>query len=401
MPDRPLAFLCVASYFKGNRFLERLKQEGCTVYLLTVEKALGESWARHDCDEVFALPTGTDRRGYAHAVAYLMRSRRIDRIVALDDFDVELAAHLREHFRLTHTGHGDSAARLFRDKLAMRQKARDIGVRIPDFCPLFHDADVREFLSRVPGPWLVKPRSEASAAGIRKLHTPDEVWRRVDELADERSFFLIEEMVPGDLFHVDSLTHDGRVVFAEVNAYWRPLLDVYHGGGVYATRTARRDSPDAAELRRINAALLSGFGLGSGASHTEFMKAQRDGRFYFIETSARVGGANTAEMVEHAAGVNLWSEWAKLELCRGRTYQLPPLKDRYAGVVISLAREERPDTSQFTNLEIVHRLEMKHHIGFVLAADTPDRVEELLTSYIDRIVRDYHAVLPAADSVAH
>ena len=155
---------------------------------------------------------------------------------------------------------------------------------------------------------------EASAAGIRKVHTPDEVWKRIHELGDDRSFHLIEQMVPGDLFHVDSLSANGQVVFAEVNAYWRPLLDVYQGGGVYATRTVRRDRPEVAELKRINAELLAGFGLGWGASHTEFMKAHADGQFYFIETSARVGGANTAEMVEHATGVNLWSEWAKLEV---------------------------------------------------------------------------------------
>jgi biotin carboxylase len=397
----PPSILALASYFKGNRFLEAAKQQGCTVFLLTVESALAEPWARHACDDVFAVKNFHDRRGLVNAVAYLMRSRRIDRIVALDDFDVEVAAHLREHFRMTDTGHGESTARLFRDKLAMRMKAREIGVRIPDFCPLFNHDAVRAFLARVPPPWLVKPRSEASAAGIHKLHHPDGVWRRIDELGDDQSFHLIEQMVPGDLFHVDSLVADNRAVFAEVNAYWRPLLDVYQGGGIYATRTFPRDRPEVAELRRVNADLLSGSGIGWGASHTEFMRAHADGRFYFIETSARVGGANTADMVEHAAGVNLWAEWAKLECARGGSYAPPTTKNRYGGVVISLARQERPDTSAFTDPEIVHRLDMKHHIGLVLAADTPERIEALLTSYMDRIARDYHAVLPAADKVSH
>src|SRR6516164_621295 len=145
--------LALASYFKGNRFLERCKQEGCTVYLLTIESALAEPWARHACDDVFAVNNFHDRRALINAVAYLMRSRRIDRVVALDDFDVEVAAHLREHFRMTGTGHGESAARLFRDKLAMRVKAREIGIRIPDFCPISNHDFVREFLARVPGPW--------------------------------------------------------------------------------------------------------------------------------------------------------------------------------------------------------------------------------------------------------
>jgi hypothetical protein len=397
-----MTFLCLASYFKGNRFLERLKAEGCAVYLLTVESALGEPWARHACNEVFAVKSFADRRALANAVAYLMRARGIDRLVALDDFDIEVGAFLREHFRMTGTGHGDSAARHFRDKLAMRVKARELGIRIPDFCALFNDDAVREFLARVPGPWLVKPRSEASAAGIRKLRTSDEVWKRLHELGDDRSFHLIEQMVPGDLFHVDSLSADSQVVFAEVNAYWRPLLDVYQGGGIYATRTVRRNRPEVAELKRINAELLEGFGLGWGASHTEFMMSRADGEFYFIETSARVGGANTAEMVEHASGVNLWSEWAKLEFCRGMGgYQLPPLKERYGGVVTSLCRFEKPDTSSFTDQEIVYRLDMKNHIGFVVAADTPERVEQLLASYMERIARDFHAVLPAADKVSH
>ncbi len=399
---RPLRILAVASYFKGNRFLERLKAEGCEVYLLTVESVLAEPWAREVLKRVFAVRDFYDRRGLLNSVAYIFRSIQFDRIVALDDFDIEVGSFLREHFRMTDSGHGDSESRYFRDKLAMRVKARELGVRIPDFCPLFHDADINEFLRRVPGPWLIKPRSEASAAGIRKLSTPDEIWRRIDELKDDRSFQLIEEMVPGELFHVDSLVEKGQVIFAEANAYHRPLLDVYQGGGIYGTRTLPRDSPDVAELRRLNAMVLEGFGLGQGASHTEFMKAKADGQFYFIETSARVGGAHTADMVEAATGINLWSEWAKLEINRTQgVYELPALKTRYGGVVFSLARQEKPDTRQFQDPEIFLRVEMKNHLGFVLVSDSPDRIQLLMDDYMKRIARDYLAVLPGADKVSH
>ena len=395
----PPTFLCLASYYKGDRFLQRCKAEGCTVYLLTVEKLLGEPWPRGEIDEVFAVPSFDNRLNLTHAVAYLMRTRRIDRIVGLDDFDVEVAADLREHFGVV--GHGESAARLFRDKLAMRTMARSLSIRIPDFSALHHHADVTAFLERTPGPWLVKPRGDASAAGIVKCHTPDEVWRRVHALGDGQSHHLVEQMVPGDLYHVDSLTDNGRVLFAEVNAYWRPLLDVYQGGGVYATRTLDRTSPDVPKLRAINEAVLTGFGLGCGASHTEFMKAQADGEFYFIETSCRVGGAETSTMVEAATGVNLWSEWARLEVCRvAGGYQLPTLRQGYGGVVISLANTERPDTSGFTDPEIVSRLDLPSHIGFVVASDSHHRVEELLTAYRERIQRDFAAVMPPLETVA-
>jgi hypothetical protein len=384
--------LCLTSYFKGNRFLERCKAEGCHVILLTVEALLGDPWPRESLDEVFAMPSFADRRGVINAVAYLARSRPIDRLVALDEFDVELAAALREHFRWP--GMGQSAARLFRDKLAMRVRARELGVRIPEFAGIIHHDDVRRFLAEVPPPWLLKPRLEASAIGIQVFSHADDVWRKLDQLGDDQSFHLLERMVPGDLYHVDALAANGRVVFSEVNRYHRPLLEVWTGGGIFATRTVPRDRPEVAELRRLNEQLLLGFGLEHGASHSEFMRAHADGQFYFIETSARVGGSNIAEMVEGATGVNLWSEWAKVEIDADLPYRLPPTHAVYAGVVISLARQERPDTSGFTDPEISYRLDKKHHVGFVVRAETPKRVEELLTGYRERIARDYHASLP-------
>jgi hypothetical protein len=102
--------------------------------------------------------------------------------------------------------------------------------------------------------------------------------------------------------------------------------------------------------------------------------------------------------VEAATGVNLWSEWAWLEAHPDQKYELPAVTERYGGVVISLARQEHPDTTPFADPEIVCRLDKKQHIGFVVAADGPERVEQLLTGYADRIRRDYHMTLPPATS---
>src|SRR5437868_1216721 len=101
--------LCLASYFKGNRFLKRCHQEGCHTILFTLEQRLQEPWAREYCHEVFGLPSFEDRQAVIHTIAYLMRSRPIDRFAALDDFDVDLVAALREHFRIP--GMGETTAR--------------------------------------------------------------------------------------------------------------------------------------------------------------------------------------------------------------------------------------------------------------------------------------------------
>ena len=211
---------------------------------------------------------------------------------------------------------------------------------------------------------------------------------------------MLERFIPGELYHVDSLVNCGRVLFAEVNGYLRPLLDVYHGGGIYATRTLPRDRMEVDRLRSANERVLTGFELNRGASHTEFLIDHDDGEIYLVETSARVGGANTAEMVEAATGINLWEEWAAIEI-QGDRYTLPPTRSHHAGVIVSLARQEWPDSSQFNDAEIVFRLKLKQHIGLVCCSESPSRIEELLRHYTERVARDYLAVVPPADRVSH
>jgi biotin carboxylase len=222
--NRPLTFLCLASHFKGNAFLQVAKQLGHHVILVASEKNKDDDWARESLDEAFFMPSLSKRPDIIHAVAYLARGRHIDAIIALDDYDVETAAHLREHLRLP--GMGDTLARHFRDKLAMRAVAQAGGVRVPPFTRVVNYDELREFMGRVPPPWLLKPRSEASAMGIRRIGDSEQLWRALDELGDEQSFFVFEQFVPGEVFHVDALVDDGQVLFATASQYGRPPLSV-------------------------------------------------------------------------------------------------------------------------------------------------------------------------------
>lgn len=387
--------LCVSSFFKGNRFIERCKREGCTTLLLTVESILKEPWARDYLDEVFAMPNFKDRRAVINAVSYLARTRRFDRIAPLDDFDVELVAHLREHLRIP--GMGDTTARYFRDKLAMRARARDRGLPVPEFVHVLNHKEVADYLARVPGPWMLKPRSEASSVGIKKIEQPEQLWVELERLGDDQSFYLLERMIPGDVYHVDSIVWDGEPVFAEASRYRRPMFEVSHHGGIFCSRTMPREAPETLELKKLNREVLKNFGLLRGVAHAEYIRSAADGRFYFLEVGARVGGANIADMVEAATGINLWEEWAKIEISQGdHPYTLPPVRNDYAGIVMSLSRYEWPDYTPFTDLEIVwHNQEKKYHVGLIVRSDNPARVEELTESYVPKIQQEYHASLPA------
>ncbi len=397
MPNDPqLTILCLASYFKGEDFLREAKRQGCHVILLTLEKLHDEPWPREAIDEFYYMPELSERDETIHSVSFLARTRKLDRIVPLDDYDVETAAVLREHLRIP--GMGDTTARYFRDKLAMRVKARDHGILVPEFVHVLNYDALREFMERVPGPWVLKPRSEAAAVGIRKVHYADELWPLLDVMHDRQSYYVLEQFVAGDIFHIDSIVSEREVVFAVAHKYGNPPMSVAHDGGIFTTRTLPRDSADAQALESLNRELMATLGLVRGVTHTEFIKGAADGRFYFLETASRVGGANIAETVEAATGINLWNEWARIEIGSDEVpYHLPPHREEYAGIVISLARQETPDTSSFDDPEIVWRLNKDHHVGLLVRSTDPARIEQLLDAYQQRIATEFHASMPVPD----
>jgi carbamoylphosphate synthase large subunit len=393
----PLTFLCLAGYEKGHEFLRELKRQGQRVILITASNLQEADWPRESLDDIFFLPDMYDLNAMINGVSYLARTHRFDRIVAIDDFDVETAAALREHFQMP--GLGTTVARRFRDKLAMRATARNAGLPVPDFIQVANYEALSEWMARVPPPWVLKPRGEAAASGITVIHSPDEFWPRLEPLGDRQSLHLLEKYLPGEVFHVDSVVYRGKVRLAEVHQYGRPPLDIMQGGGgVFVTRRVRRGSEDEATLRDLNERVIKALGLTNGVTHAEYIKGRDDGRCYFLEIACRVGGANIAEAVEAATGINPWREWARIEIDGGTgDYKLPKVRQDHAGVVVSLARQEWPDSSQFGDPEIVYRIEKRHHIGFVLASPDHDRVRALLDDYAGRIARDYSTTIAAPD----
>lgn len=391
---RPLNFLCVTTYHKGADFIKSCKAEGNNVYLLTKKKLEHEEWPWEDIDDVFYVENW-DQSDVTKGIAYKFRTIKFDRFVALDDFDVEKVALLREHFRTP--GMGRTTSHYFRDKLAMRIKAKTEGVKVPEFTSLFNDLDINEYANRVSPPWLLKPRLEASATGIRRINNREELWQIVNALEDERDNYLIEKFAPGDVYHVDGLTLDGIVIFARASKYLDTPLEVAHGGGVFRSATCEIGTPMEKALVQMNADVMKAFGMRAGASHTEFIASKETGELFFLETSSRVGGANLAEMVELASGINLWGEWARIEskVLRNEIYELPEVKNQYAGIVVSLSKFEHPDNSSFNDPEIVWRMNKKWHIGMIVVSDSSERVLELLDTYTKRIASDFHASIPA------
>jgi glutathione synthase/RimK-type ligase-like ATP-grasp enzyme len=192
-----LTFLCVSSYEKGYDFMRECKDNSHRVILLTCESLKDGDWPNEAIDDTFYIPDKNkdwEIKDAVYGVSFIARSEKIDRIVALDDFDVEKAASLREHLRVP--GMGDTTARYFRDKLAMRMQAKSKGIPVPDFLHVLNYDAIHDFTERVPFPYMVKPRLTAGAHGLKKVSNKDAPWNKINELHLSRRYNCLPERNP-------------------------------------------------------------------------------------------------------------------------------------------------------------------------------------------------------------
>ncbi|HQU84164.1 MAG TPA: ATP-grasp domain-containing protein [Pyrinomonadaceae bacterium] len=394
--------VCIASEHKGNEFLEQCKENGWHVTLVTREKLLDEPWQWTCIDNVKTVPNEAKFEDYVRAITNVAGNQPVHRVVGLDEFDVLTAAFAREHLQLG--GMSPSHAVRFRDKLTMRNIASHAGIPCPEFVGAFNMEAINEYLQTAAGPWIVKPRNEVSAFGIRKCETQEQVWQVLNDLdarntwRDHPSQFLIEQFIEGKVFHVDSVVKDGKVLAAGVSEYGTTPFKVSHEGGVFSTSILPHNSKERKELEKLNKDLLKAFKYEQGVSHAEFLQSATDGKFYLLEVAARVGGAYIANVLEQASNFNLWREWAKLETAtKEKPYKLPKLRKDYAGITLCLAKEDAPNTSHYEDSEIVYRVKKPKHVGLIFAAPKHERVAELITIYSERITNDFLAVAPAKE----
>lgn len=394
--------VCIASEHKGNEFLEECQNAGWHVTLVTRKDLLDYPWSWTALNEVKTVERHATQEDYIRAITNVAGSKKIDRLVGLDEFDVLTAAKAREHLQME--GISGSYGLRFRDKLRMRNLADEKGIPCPEFVGATNAEEINEYLQTTSAPWIIKPRTEVSAFGIRKCETAEDVWGHLNELdnrntwRDHPSQFLIERFIAGKVYHVDSVVHDGKVVAAGVSEYGTPPFTVTHQGGVFTTYTVEYKSKERKELEKLNKKLLEGFDYKQGVAHAEFLQSAETGEFFLLEVACRVGGAYIANVHEHASGFNLWREWAKLETAtKDNPYKAPKLRKDYAGIALCLAKEETPDTSHYVEEEIIYRVSKPKHVGLIFYSQDNARLSELLQTYSERIAQDFLAVAPAKE----
>ncbi|TNE68581.1 ATPase [bacterium] len=375
---RPLTLLCIASHFKGLDFLQEAHHLGCTIYLITDVANREKPWPREFLADIFFVDEREDTWNIPNlikGVSYLARSVHFDKIVPLDDYDVEKASALREHLRVS--GMGETRMRYFRDKLAMRDKAEEDDILVPEYVHVLNYERIKAFTSIVTPPWILKPRFKDASDKYKKMSNQKELWDSILDLGDDQSLYLIERFIPGEIYQVDSIVYDHEVQFAGVHKYSRPVMDIVQNGGMMSLSTIKKGSKIEKDLLKLNKQIIDSMGLKYGVSSNEFIHSAQDGKFYFIQSSGKVSGHYIAELVEAANGLNLWREWAKMEMAQPQesAYQCPKPETNQARVVRIPTENPPLCSSRIQHQSIVWRQVSHNHVTVVIKAKSFEELE--------------------------
>lgn len=370
--------------------MEEAAEQGMDVILLTLESLKDAQWPRVSLTEILTMPEGATPQDALRMVLRFARHEIIDRVVALDIGGAETAAFIREEMRLP--GIGWSTTRVFSDRVAGRVRAKSSGVHVPPFVRILHHIYIQRWMEATPGPWLLTPRRFNTGEGSRILEREREVWLALEELGDRAHEFFLERYIPGEMFSVDSLYWSGKAVFSAVHVAGRSIHHAGRTGPLVTWQTPNRDSGEIRALRLMDESLVHMLGMVSGVTRSEYVLSDEDNEIYFLETSARIGGALTTEMIEVESGIHPWVEWARIEVAQayGVDYGLPVgVQKGYAGCIYTETTQAEPDLGAYNGTEVVRKLSRNHHAGVIVTGNSAQKVSDLLQSYQQRFKADF------------
>lgn len=215
-----------------------------------------------------------------------------DRLIARSEYDLMGAARLRDHFAIP----GDTPGHILplRNKWVMRYRCKQRGIRQPAF---WHPLAFLQ-LPPQPGKFLLKPREEASSNGI--ITGDDAAIREAILQLDDTEKMMVETFIDGTVYHFDGWLAKGNPIAFVSSYYLRDCLRFSGGSPLGSVQT-----PTEPEHRALVTRTLAALGYRDGSFHFEAIRDTR-GRFWFLETAARVGGAGVAETFHLRTGLNLY-----------------------------------------------------------------------------------------------
>lgn len=209
-------------------------------------------------------------------------------VLTAADLAVPTVAHVAQVLGLP--GISTEAARAATNKAEMRRRARDLGLAVPRFFAVREEEEGRARAGSVGYPCVVKPTDSWGSRGVTVVIEPDQfatAWREALRYSFDKEI-LVEEFLRGTESSVEGFV-DGEGRFHVLGICDKKKSELPYRFDLELHYPGRFSEAQLAAIEAFVAALVEGFGITMGLTHTELMVSGE--KVWLIETAARGCGA--------------------------------------------------------------------------------------------------------------
>jgi len=230
-------------------------------------------------------------------------------LVAMAEADVLRCAEIRDELGIV--GQDTASATAYRDKHAMKTHLARTGITTAAMAMGDDEAGLARLMGTA-GSYVVKPVRGVAAKHTYVAHSAGALRHLLDELGS--SDFLVEEFVHGDMYHVDGLMLDGKLVQGWPSRYLYQQWQALYEAKPSVSGMLPAADPLTGRLVATTAAVVTALPPAAGLHPVHADYFVRDDEIVLCEIWSWAGGAGVPEAYERSFGVSLVGEPVRQQL---------------------------------------------------------------------------------------
>ena len=209
-------------------------------------------------------------------------------------------------------GPSRSAALKASDKWEMKKALTAAGVQTARFFCIHNTEELEAAMEQLPWPVILKATDQMGGRGIIRCDTREEVLRAYPKVMEgtKRDYCLLEEFIAGELFGVEAMIRNGRMVFILPNN-----TEAFTGDTptpIGHSVPLRESAVLGGQILEQTQKAVRALGLDNCPVNCDFIK--KDGKVYVIELTGRSGATGLSEMTGLYYGINYYEAIVKTAL---------------------------------------------------------------------------------------
>ena len=292
------------------------------------------------------------------------------------------------------------AAKIASNKILMKRKYEEYGVRTARFREIGFDEDLNEKIQGLNFPMIVKAVDSSGSRGITRVNSADEFENALKAVKSvtRTDHYIVEEFIEGKEFGAQAFVQTGKLKFAIPHGDYVFQGDTGVPIGHFAPYELSKDIIDDAEEQLEKA--IKAMGLNNCAINADFIL--KDDKTYVLELGGRSGATCLAELVSIYYGFDYYEKLIRAAL--GEDVEFPQnhavpnasmlLRSDKDGVIRSITNNNVEDEN-ICEIQFDYKVgdEVKkfhvgpHRIGHIITkGETLDQAVEKLHEALDHII---------------